>query len=98
MDPHSAVGLSDLHGAVSKHISLDWKVDFDKKIITGNCVIFCQKIKDNATSAVFDTKGLKIHSIADEDGNNLNVGTYITAFKNHLPAIVEVSITRSAKI
>jgi len=54
------------------HIHLNWDIDFEKKILTGECVLSLEKVDDAATSLLLDCKKLNISSAKlDSTGEDL---------------------------
>ncbi|KAM3963295.1 leukotriene A-4 hydrolase-like [Aphomia sociella] len=67
LDP-SSYSKPDL--AVIKHVSLDWNVDFEKKVLDGSAVLNFEVLQ-NVREVILDVRNLTIDKIELEDGSPL---------------------------
>jgi len=51
----------------TKHVHLELEIDFEKKVLTGHTLLTLEKLDLQAEVVILDARGLKIHSIKDEE-------------------------------
>lgn len=59
-DPHSYANFEEV---VVSHMALDLEIDFEKQLFRGSNELTLKAVKDNVSTAVLDTRALKIHSV-----------------------------------
>lgn len=90
-DPHSFARPNEV---VIKHLDLDINVDFDKKILSGIAKYNIEN-KTNSDLIYFDTRGLKIDKVYDENGKELNFK--LEEEKPYLGSALAINITPETK-
>lgn len=62
-DPNS---LSNPLSVVTRHISIDWKVDFSQKIFTGHVKLALEVLQDGVPNLILDTSDLSVSDVIDD--------------------------------
>eukprot|EP01137_Pigoraptor_chileana_P002980 Opistho-2@42537 len=65
-DPSSFANLDEI---VSRHISLDVRVDFDRKVLNGSVTINVETVREGSNTLILDTRDLTIFSVIDADSH-----------------------------
>ena len=78
--------------AVLKHISLDWTVDFDRKVIDGSAEMTFEKLDASASKLILDTRDLTIHRV---ESNGESVPFELGEADPHLGAPLSIDIPDS---
>jgi hypothetical protein len=78
LDPNS---FANSHEIAIKHSHIIWKSDFEKKCLVGSVHHYLE-VKENCSTLVLDTKGLKLINVQDDSGVQLEVcqGTDFVVF------------------
>jgi leukotriene-A4 hydrolase len=86
-DPNSASNFNDFQ---TKHLSLDWNVDFNRSVIQGKAKLSIKTINPSAPQIKLDGLGLDVKSVSS-DGNPLK----FVVTKDKFGEVLSISAPRS---
>lgn len=72
-DPNS---VANYHEFITRHLDLEWNVDFDQKKLSGSVVLKVERLSATENVLSLDASALEIHSIKDASNDNSLPYTY----------------------
>jgi leukotriene-A4 hydrolase len=86
-DPNS---VTDSDSFSTKHLHLDWNVDFSKRVITGSAKLTLQRLQLSATYLLLDAKALHITAVRASDDTEIAVRSTRSVVEKALRTLVGI--------